>query len=90
MLEFEFDQLKSFTNKRKHGIDFHEVQALWSDPRRLEVPARTVDEPRFLLIGTIGTTHWSVVITHRGERIRIISARRARPEEVRWYEGQGF
>ena len=64
------------------------MQALWHDPRRLEVPARTEDEPRFLVIGTIGSTYWAVVITYRGDRIRIVSARRARAEEVRWYEGE--
>jgi len=52
------------------------------------VPARTEDEPRFLVIGAIGSTRWGVVITYRDDRIRIISARRARPEEVRWYEGE--
>ena len=86
---FEFDPQKSTKNKGKHGIDFKEVQALWQDPRRLEVPARTEDEPRFLMIGTIGSTHWAAVITYRDDRIRIISARRARTEEVRWYEGEG-
>jgi uncharacterized protein len=64
------------------------VQALWHDQRGLEVPARTEDEFRFLVIGSIGSTHWAVVITYRGDRIRIISARRARAEEVRWYEGE--
>ena len=86
---FEFDPEKSGANKRKHGIDFTEVQALWEDLRRLEVPARTEDEPRFLVIGAIGSTLWAVVITYRDDRIRIISARRARAEEVRWYEGEG-
>ena len=28
-MEFEFDPLKSETNKAKHGIDFIEAQALW-------------------------------------------------------------
>jgi hypothetical protein len=89
MPRYEFDPRKSIINKDKHGIDFREIQALWGDPRRLEVPARTEDEPRFLVIGTVGSTHWAVVITYRENRIRIISARRARPEEVRWYEGEG-
>jgi uncharacterized protein len=71
----------------KHGINFVSVQALWEDQGHVEVPARTEDEPRFLVIGRIGETHWSVVITYRGERVRIISARRARKEEVRLYEG---
>ena len=88
MLYFEFDPKKSVMNKDKHGIDFSEVQALWRDPKRLEVPARTEDEPRFLVIGAIGSTRWGVVITYRDDRIRNISARRARPEEVRWYEGE--
>ena len=87
MSGFDFDSQKSALNKRKHGIDFREAQALWNDPRRLEVPARTENEPRFLMIGTIEAMHWAVVITYRGDRIRIISARRARAEEVRWYEG---
>jgi hypothetical protein len=87
MSGFDFDPQKSALNKRKHGIDFREAQVLWNDPRRLEVPARTENEPRFLMIGTIEAMHWAVVITYRGDRIRIISARRAREEEVRWYEG---
>lgn len=88
MRGFEFNPQKSTTNRAKHGIDFREVQALWRDQGRLEVSARTEDEPRFLVIGTIGATHWAVVITYRGDRVRIISARRARPEGVRWYESE--
>jgi uncharacterized DUF497 family protein len=84
---FEFDTRKSAANEVKHGINFVAVQALWVDQRHVEVPARTEDEPRFLVIGRIGETHWSVVITYRGDRVRIISARRAREEEVRLYEG---
>ena len=64
------------------------MQALWHDQGRFEVPARTEDEPRFLVIGTIGSTRWAVVITYRGDHIRIISARRARAEEVSWYESE--
>ena len=35
-------------NKKKHGIDFIEAQALWDDPDRIEIPAKTIDEERFL------------------------------------------
>ena len=38
------------------------------------------------VIGKIGQKHWSVIFTYRGETIRIISARRAREEEVNAYE----
>ena len=83
---FEFDPLKSKINKNKHGIDFIEAQALWEDPDLLEIPARTTDEPRFLVVGKIAVKHWSGVITYRGKNIRIISVRRARDEEIVIYE----
>ena len=85
-MEFEFDRRKSQTNKEKHGIDFVEAQALWNDPDRIEIPAVTIDEPRFIIIGKISDTHWSTIITYRGERIRIISVRRSRREEIEIYE----
>ena len=85
-MEFEFDPAKSKKNKEKHGLDFVQAQALWDDPDLLEIPARTDDEPRFLVIGKIKQQHWSGVITYRNETIRIISARRSRTEEVEVYE----
>ena len=63
-MEFEFDPDKSERNKTKHGIDFHEAQALWDDPDLIEIPSRTTDEHRFMVIGMIGSTHWSAVITY--------------------------
>lgn len=85
-MEFEFDPKKSRSNQKKHGIDFAEAQILWDDIDLLIIPARTVDEPRFVVIGMIGNTHWSGVITHRDDRIRIISVRRSRHEEIELYE----
>ena len=86
MISFEFDPEKSAANLRKHGIDFIEAQRLWGDPALLEIPAKTVDEPRFLVIGRIDSDYWSAVITYRGENIRIISVRRSRNSEVAIYE----
>lgn len=83
---FEYDLDKSAGNKRKHGIDFEEAQTLWDDPDLVEIPAKTTDEPRMLVIGMSGGKHWSAVITCRGENIRLISVRRARKEEVEIYE----
>jgi uncharacterized DUF497 family protein len=82
----EFDPDKSQANQRKHGIDFTQAQALWQDPMLVEVPARTVDEPRWLIIGLLDNKHWSAVVTYREQRIRIISVRRARQEEIAIYE----
>ena len=86
MNPFEFDATKSESNRTKHGIDFVEPQALWSDPMLLEIPAKTDDESRCLVIGLIDGKHWSAVITYRGANIRLISVRRARTEEVVLYE----
>lgn len=85
-MEFEFDSHKSEENKKRHGMDFVEAQMLWDDPDRIEVPARTIDEPRFLVIGKIADKCWSGIITYRGEKIRLISVRRSRREEVEIYE----
>ena len=86
MSPFEFDAAKSESNRAKHGIDFVEAQSLWNDPMLLEIPAKTDDELRFLVIGRIDERHWSAVITYRGGNIRLISVRRARTEEVALYE----
>ncbi|MGV0026868.1 BrnT family toxin [Phormidesmis priestleyi] len=89
-MEFEFDQRKSESNGEKHGINFLEAQQLWSDPDRIEIPARTEDEPRCLVVGKIENKHWSAVITYREGKIRVISVRRAREEEVEIYESRSI
>lgn len=86
MNAFEFDLAKSDSNRAKHGIDFVQAQGLWIDPMLLEIPAKTEDEPRYLVIGLIDDKHWSAVVTYRGASIRLISVRRARKEEVALYE----
>jgi len=87
-MEFEFDIKKSEGNKIKHGIDFYEAQALWNDPDLIEIPLLTSDEPGLLVIGKWLGRHWSGIIAYRSDRIRMISVRRARKEEVDIYEGE--
>ncbi|MEP0807425.1 MAG: BrnT family toxin [Chloroflexota bacterium] len=89
-MPFEYDPRKSELNRVKHGIDFEEAQALWDDEAYLEIPARNLDEPRYLVIGKINGKHWSAVITYRGENIRIISVRRSRDEEIDLYENESL
>lgn len=86
-MEFEYNEAKSKGNKEKHGIDFEQAQALWDDPDLLEIPAITEDEERYMVIGRIDGRYWSGVVTYRNGRIRIISVRRSRKEEVTIYEG---
>lgn len=88
-MDFEFDTEKSKANREKHGIDFIEAQQLWKDEDRLEIPARTEDEPRYVLIAALKQKLWSAFFTYRRERIRLISVRRSRTEERElYYESQ--
>jgi uncharacterized protein len=89
-MSFEYEPTKSAENKRKHGINFEEAPALWSDNNLIEIPAKVVDELRWLIIGRIHEKHWSAIITRRGANIRLISVRRSREEEVAIYESTGL
>lgn len=82
-----FDPHTSATNPEKHGINFAVAQILWDDPMRVEIPARSTEEPRWLVIGQVNRKCRSAVVTYREQRIRIISVRHARKEEVAIYEG---
>ena len=69
-MELEFDKRKSQINKKKQGLDFIEEQALWDDPDRIEIPAKTIDEARFPMINKISDKHWPAIITYRKEKNR--------------------
>ena len=84
-MEFEFDPDKSKLNLEKHGIDFVESQELWDDPNHLIVPARSITEERYALIGKLRNKLWTCIFTPRNENLRIISTRRARE-----YEEDGY
>ncbi|MGH9341231.1 MAG: BrnT family toxin [Acidobacteriota bacterium] len=70
---------------RKHDIDFIEAQQLGQDEDRLQVQARSDDEPRYALIAKHRGKVWAAFFTIRSERIRLISVRRAREQEERLY-----
>jgi uncharacterized DUF497 family protein len=82
---FEFDQAESVS---KHGIDFLEAQAIWSDTYLLEQPVINHSEVRSVVTGDVAGQMWSAVITYRSGKVRIISVRRARKSEVALYEFQ--
>jgi uncharacterized DUF497 family protein len=87
-VSFEFDEAKSRANKIKHGIDFVEAQQLWADSGRVQLPGFSDDEERFLVVGCIRERMWTAAITYRGGRVRLISVRRSRKEEVLPHEDQ--
>jgi hypothetical protein len=86
-MKFEYDLNKSDSNQKKHGISLEKAKALWFGPY-VEIAARTLDEPRFMIIGKLNTVFYSCIYTTRGEDvIRLISARRSRKsEEAIYYE----
>ena len=83
--EFEFDPEKSNANRVKHGIDFEQAQELWrvfGIEGRLPFPM----EARWIRIGRLDARCWSAVFTRRANRIRLISVRRSRGDEVRSHD----
>lgn len=85
---FEFGPEKSARTRDdpNRGIDFEEAQKLWLDPNHIEIPLPFQPEPRLAVIGRIHSKIWTAIVTQRGANIRIISVRRAHPNEEKIYE----
>ena len=84
MDEFEWDGRKAAVNRRKHGIDFADATAVFEDEKALTVPdaITAIDETRTLTLGRDAMGRVLVVAyTWRGERVRLLSARRASASE---------
>lgn len=85
-IQFEWDEAKSRSNRRKHGVSFEEAQAVFLDENavRFYDPDHSEDEERFLMLG-ISFTLRVLVVCHcyraSDTVIRIISARKADPQE---------
>jgi uncharacterized DUF497 family protein len=85
-VKFEFDSEKNTRNKIKHGIDFVEAQELWLE-KRIEIEAKLGGgEIRYAVLGTIKRLHYTIIITYRGDSVRLISARRSSSKEIAIYE----
>lgn len=84
-MDFEFDPKKSALNLIKHGIDFKKIQEMW-DGKVVGAPSLNIGESRYLAVGKLEEKFWTVIITWRGDKIRIISARRSRKNEIQNYK----
>ena len=90
---FEWDEEKSNANQRKHGVTFEEASLVFLDPRRIEFfdVSHSVQESRYISLGNTSKSKVMLMVvssTDRGDRTRIISARRAsKLEEGLYYEG---
>jgi hypothetical protein len=85
-MEFEFDPKKSEANLEKHGIDFDSAKAIWLDINAVEIPAKSETEIRKMLIAEYDGKVWAAIFTERGDKIRLISVRRAHKNEEDLYE----
>ncbi len=87
-MDFEFDPSKAVGNLRKHGVAFADAEGVFLDPlalHRLDPDAER--EERYVGIGAGSDEQVLVVVyTWRGETVRLISVRRATPQEIRAYE----
>jgi len=88
-MDYEWDPKKAELNRRKHGVDFADAVLALEDGQALTILDPFSDEEeRFISIGADPSGSLLVVVhTWRGDRIRLISARRATSRERRHYEG---
>lgn len=88
-MDVEWDPKKGRTNLTKHGVDFADAAVALEDERALTMPdTASDDEERFvsLCMGPVGDV-LVVAYAWRDDRLRIISARKARARERAQYAG---
>ena len=88
-LRFEWDPHKAKLNFKKHDVSFYEASTVFSDPLACieDDPDHSDSEIRMLLLGASERLRILVVVySERGEKMRIISARRATQLERSQYE----
>jgi uncharacterized DUF497 family protein len=86
-VSFEWDYLKAARNLQKHNVDYADAVAALDDTLAITIREETSGEERFVTLGTDALGRLLVVVyTRRGDRIRIISDRKATPRERQQYE----
>ena len=89
-MTFEWDENKNKINKKKHGVSFEMAVRVYLDDKRIEkldTEHSTHEEPANVIGRVSDTLILFVVETDRNGNKRIISARKAEPdEEVEYYE----
>jgi len=91
MVEFEWNDAKSQSNQRKHGVSFVEAATVFQDEFARVMPDsdHSIDEQRYLLLVVISMMRLLVVSQCESavNSIRIISARKSSLREPKQYEG---
>jgi hypothetical protein len=89
MIIFEWDQEKAEKNIQNHSVSFNEASTVFNDPLSLTIhdPLHSDKEDRFVIIGNSYKNRLLLVVhVERGDKIRIISARKATRKEKKHYE----
>ena len=88
-MRFEWDEEKDLSNQKKHGVSFEEAKTVFNDPRSITIAdeQHSDEEDRYIDIGTSSRGRVIIVsYTEREPNIRIISCRKAKTRERRYYE----
>ncbi len=89
MILFEWNPKKEKSNFKKHGISFDKAGSVFKDILSLTIgdPLHSLDEERMVIIGVSRKNRFlTVVHTDRGDKVRLISARKSTKSERRFYE----
>lgn len=89
-IKFEWDTNKNISNQRKHQVFFEEAQSVFYDEnaRLIHDPDHSDDEDRYILMGLSSDLRTLVAVhvyKENDEIIRIISARKATKNEIKYY-----
>lgn len=93
IIKFEWNQAKSRSNQKKHGVSFEEAQTVFYDDFAIQFFDETNSnlEDRFLMLGRSVESRLLLVChceRDEGHSIRIISARKATKSECKYYTGE--
>jgi uncharacterized protein len=84
---FEVDEAKRRVNIQKHGVDLLEAAEIFAGYFISRIDRRTdYGEVRFAALGYVGQTAYIVIYTQRGDKIRLISARKAGRKDLERYK----
>lgn len=88
-IEVEWDENKNIANIKNHDIDFCDAWKIFDGPILKKIDnRRDYGEERWIALGRIDDLTVAIVYTHRAEKIRVISIRRANRNERKVYETQ--
>ncbi|MBI2678258.1 MAG: BrnT family toxin [Candidatus Koribacter versatilis] len=79
---------KATSNQKKHGVSFGEAATVFFDPLAATAPDKApFEEGRWITIGMSERQRLLVVVhSERGDKMRLVSARKATSRERRSYE----